>query len=144
MIPKVKCVSGATILAGTIVRLPWGKGKDQRIAYGTFEGVHGNTRVRTIGIALTRGSRGTKAVNVMHILDGEKVHLGRSTIFYSHGVPFTVANGDEQDAYKAKVAEAIRNLQAGKKDDRQKLEAENTEYDYGHNVKHHSERCEQN
>lgn len=117
MIPKVKCVSGATILAGTIVRLPWGKGENKRIAYGIFEGVHGNTRVRTIGIALTRGSRGTKAVNVMHILDGEKVHLGRSTIFYSHGVPFTVANGDEQDEYKAKVAEAIHNRKEEKKDD---------------------------
>ena len=117
MIPKVKCVSGATILAGTIVRLPWGKGEDKRTAYGTFEGVHGNTKVRTIGIVLTRGSRGTKAVNVMNVWDGEKVHLGRSTIFYSHGVPFTVANGDEQDAYRAKVAEAIHNRQEGKKGD---------------------------
>ena len=117
MIPKVKCVSGATILAGTIVRLPWGKGENKRIAYGTFEGIHGNTRVRTIGIALTRGSRGTKAVNVMNVWDGEKVHLGRSTIFYSQGVPFTVANGDEQDEYKTKVAEAIRNLQEGKNND---------------------------
>ena len=73
--------------------------------------------MRTIGIALTRGSRGTKAVNVMNVWDGEKVLLGRSTIFYSHGVPFTVANGDEQDVYKEKVAEAIRNRKEEKKDD---------------------------
>lgn len=119
MIPKVKCVSGATILAGTIVRLPWGKGEDKRIAYGTFEGVHGNTRVRTIGVALTRGGRGTKAVNVMNIWDGETVHFGRSTIFYSRGVPFTVANGEEQDVYKAKVAEAIRIRQEGKHNESQ-------------------------
>lgn len=119
MIPKVKCVSGATILAGTIVRLPWGKGEDKRIAYGTFEGVHGNTRVRTIGVALTRGDRGTKAVNVMNIWDGEKVHLGRSTIFYSRGVPFTVANSEEQDVYKAKVTKAIRIRQEGKHNESQ-------------------------
>jgi len=53
----------------------------------------------------------------MNVWDGEKVHLGRSTIFYSNGVPFTVANGDEQDEYKAKVAEAIRNRKEEKKDD---------------------------
>lgn len=36
--------------------------------------------------------------------------------------------------------ERIKEIMFGASTDRQKLEAENTEYDYGHNVKHHSER----
>ena len=33
----------------------------------------------------------------------------------------------------------IKEIMFGASTNRQKLEAENTEYDYGHNVKHHSE-----
>lgn len=48
----------------------------------------------------------------------------------------------EKDALDS--IERIKEIMFGASTDRQKLEAENTEYDYGHNVKHHSERCEQN
>ena len=43
----------------------------------------------------------------------------------------------EKDALDS--IERIKEIMFGAPTDRQKLEAENTEYDYGHNVKHYSE-----
>lgn len=43
----------------------------------------------------------------------------------------------EKDAIDS--IERIKEIMFGASTDRQKLEAENTEYDYGHNVKHNSE-----
>lgn len=43
----------------------------------------------------------------------------------------------EKDALD--LIERIKEIMFGASTDGQKLEAENTEYDYGHNVKHYSE-----
>ncbi len=50
---------------------------------------------------------------------------------------------DGHNMYKTKKdaldsIERIKEIMFGASTDRQKLEAENTEYDYGHNIKHHS------
>ena len=48
------------------------------------------------------------------------------------------ANRDKTEKDALDSIERIKEIMFGASADRQKLEAENTEYDYGHNVKHHS------
>lgn len=108
MILKVKCGNGSTIAAGTVVRIPFKKDGDERMVYATFEGVQGNTKVRKIGIALTKSPRTTKAVNILNILDGDTVKLGRSTIFYPGAVPFSIASDEEVATYQARVAKEVK------------------------------------
>lgn len=49
------------------------------------------------------------------------------------------ANQDKTEKDALDSIERIKEIMFGASTDRQKLEAENTEYDYGHNVKHYSE-----
>lgn len=105
---KVKCSNGYTITAGTVVRIPFKKDGEERTVYATFEGVHGNTRVRKVGIALTQSPRTAKAVNILNILDGDTVKLGRSTIFYPGAVPFSLASDEETLAYKERIAKEVK------------------------------------
>ena len=49
------------------------------------------------------------------------------------------ANQDKTEKDALDSIERIKEIMFGASTDRQKLEAENTEYDYGHNVKYNSE-----
>ena len=49
------------------------------------------------------------------------------------------ANQDKTEKDALDSIESINEIMFGAPTDRQKLEAENTEYDYGHNVKHYPE-----
>lgn len=111
MITKVKCRNGRTVQAGTVVRIPFGSGDTERTVYATFVGVHGNTRIRKVGMALTRCSgaaRSARAVDIVNILDGDEVTIGRSTMIYPSGVPFVEASEDEQCYYRNMVASELK------------------------------------
>lgn len=104
----MKCSNGSTITAGTVVRIPFSKDGKERTVYATFEGVHGNSKVRTMGLFLTGSPRKSKAVNILNILDGDTVKLGRSTIFYPGAVPFSLASDEETLAYKERIAKEVK------------------------------------